>query len=434
VLPGPFRLGAAAAAAIGASAAAAALVHESRSGVPQDVAVVLRQAAAALTSFLWLKLDGAPFPAPQGDVPTMAIYRAADGRWIHLHGALPQLRDGTLALLGCEDRAASIAAAVARWPSFALEDALAAAGQCGAVLRSAAEWADHPQGRALAATPLVDLRRIGDAPRRTFAAASRPLEGVRVLDLTRILAGPTCARTLAEHGAEVLRLASPRHPDIAPFVPDTSHGKRSAWLDLDEAGADARLRALVAGADVFSQGYRRGALEARGFGAEALARLRPGLVCVSVNAYGHEGPWSGRRGWEQLAQACTGVALEHSGLDVADDIRPTVIPAAPSDYCSGYLAACGAMLALRRQAIEGGSWEVRVSLARTSMWLRELGTVPPEARPTPLTVDEIDAWSETRATPWGRLRHLVPVACLSATPPRWARPSAPPGHDPPAWP
>ena len=150
VVPTPFRVGAAASAAIGAAAAAAATLGELRGLGPQQAIVDLRQATAALTSFLWLKVDGAPFPAPQGELPTMAIYRCADGRWIHLHGALPRLRDGTLALLGCEDRAASIAAAVARWPSFALEDALAAAGQCGAVLRSAAEWAAHPQGQALA--------------------------------------------------------------------------------------------------------------------------------------------------------------------------------------------------------------------------------------------------------------------------------------------
>ena len=184
---------------------------------------------------------------------------------------------------------------------------------------------------------------------------------------------------------------------------------------------------------MFSQGYRSGALDARGFGAEALARLKPGIVHVSINAYGHRGPWSGRRGWEQLAQACTGVALEHSGCDAAGDARPAVIPAAPSDYCSGYLAACGAMLALRRQACEGGSWQVRVSLARTAMWLRELGRVAQDSRVMPLTATEIDGWSQTRETAWGTLTHLAPVARLGSTPPHWALPSAPPGSHPPEW-
>jgi crotonobetainyl-CoA:carnitine CoA-transferase CaiB-like acyl-CoA transferase len=433
VHPTPFRLGAAASAAIGGAALAAAALWERRGGEPQQVEVDLRRAAAALTSFLWLRRDAAPYPAPQGEVPTMAIYRCADGRWIHLHGALPHLRDGTLALLGCEDRAASIAAAVARRDSSALEDALAAAGQCGAVLRSAGEWAAHPQGVALARAPLVELRRIGAAPRRAFTPAARPLAGLRVLDLTRILAGPTCARTLAEHGAEVLRLVAPRQHDIPAFVPDTSHGKRVAWLDLDAPGGEATLRGLLAQCDVFSQGYRGGALAARGFGPEALAALRPGIVCVSINAYGHEGPWAMRRGWEQLAQACTGVALEHCGLDAAADARPAVIPAAPSDYCSGYLGALGAMLALLRQVEEGGSWEVRVSLARTAQWIRGLGRVADAAVPQPLEAAEIAAWSTTRETGWGRLGYLAPAARMSLTPPAWEQPSAPPGSHPARW-
>jgi crotonobetainyl-CoA:carnitine CoA-transferase CaiB-like acyl-CoA transferase len=433
VLPSAFRLGAAAAAAIGGAAAAAAGVGEWRGLGAQAIEVDRRHAAASLLSFAWLRLDGEPFPAPQGEVPTMAIYRCADGRWIHLHGALPHLRDGTLALLGCEDRAASIAAAVARWPSFALEDALAEAGQCGAVLRSAAEWARHPQGIALAAEPLVDLQRIGDAPPRRLAPAARPLAGLRVLDLTRILAGPTCARTLAEHGADVLRLVAPRQHDIPSFVPDTGHGKRSAWLDLDVPDGAATLRALVAAADVFSQGYRGGALESRGFGADALARLRPGIVCVSINAYGHQGPWATRRGWEQLAQACTGLALEHSGLGPEAERAPEVIPAAATDYCTGHLAALGTMLALRRQVEEGGSWQVRVSLARTAQWIRELGVVPAGVAPSPPSPDEIARWSLTRATDWGLLRYLAPVARMDRTPPRWALPSARPGRHPALW-
>ncbi|MCU0760980.1 MAG: CoA transferase [Steroidobacteraceae bacterium] len=433
VHPTPFRLGAAASAAIGGAALAAAAVWQRRGGEPQQVEVDLRRAAAALTSFLWLRLDGAPYPAPQGEVPTMAIHRCADGRWIHLHGALPHLRDGTLALLGCEDRAASIAAAVARWNSFELEDALAAAGQCGAVLRSADEWAAHPQGIALAGAPLVELRRIGDAPRRALGPAARPLAGLRVLDLTRILAGPTCARTLAEHGADVLRLVAPHQQDISSFVPDTSHGKRVAWLDLDAPAGEATLRGLLAQCDVFSQGYRGGALAARGFGPEALAALRPGIVCVSINAYGHEGPWAARRGWEQLAQACTGVALEHCGLGVAADARPAVIPAAPSDYCSGYLAALGAMFALLRQAGDGGSWEVRVSLARTAQWLRGLGRVADAAVARPLQPAEIAGWSTSRDTGWGRLGYLAPVAQMALTPASWERPSAPPGSHAAQW-
>lgn len=269
--------------------------------------------------------------------------------------------------------------------------------------------------------------------RRRLPAAGRPLDGIRVLDLTRILAGPTCARTLAEHGADVLRIASPRLPEVEAFLPDTSHGKRSAWLDLDEPGATDALRALVGGADVVSQGYRSGALEARGFGADALARLRPGIVVVSLSAYGHSGPWAARRGWEQLAQACTGIALEHSACAVDAEHAPAAIPAAPSDYCSGYLAALGATIALLRQAEQGGSWHVRVLLARTATWIHGLGHVGADAVVEPPTRAEIESWSITRDTPWGRLGYLGPVADMSATPPGWTLPSTPPGSHPPAW-
>jgi crotonobetainyl-CoA:carnitine CoA-transferase CaiB-like acyl-CoA transferase len=344
-VPSHFRIDEAAAAVIGAAATAAAELGRRRGLPAQRVAVETRRAGASLQSFMHLRLDGAPSPTVQGEIPTMAVYRCADGRWIHLHGALTHLRDGTL----------------------------------------------------------------------------------------RILAGPTCARTLAEHGADVLRVASPRLPEVEAFLPDTSHGKRSAWLDLDEPGATEALRALVAGADVFSQGYRGGALEARGFGADALAQLRPGIVVVSRSAYGHRGPWAARRGWEQLAQACTGIALEHSACAADARHAPAVIPAAPSDYCSGYLAALGATIALLRQCEQGGSWHVRVSLARTAMWIRELGHLPGDSTVEPPTRAEIESWSITRDTPWGRLGYLAPVAQMSATPPAWTLPSAPPGSHAAAW-
>ncbi|MFO1427744.1 MAG: CoA transferase [Steroidobacteraceae bacterium] len=287
-----------------------------------------------------------------------------------------------------------------------------------------------PRARA---QPLLAIERIGDAAPRRLPRAARPLAGLRVLDLPRILAAPTCTRTLAEHGADVLRLSSPRQADIPNFVPDTSHGKRSARLDLDAPGADHELRELLAGCDVFVQGYRQGALEARGFGPASVADLRPGIVYVSIDAYGFDGPWAARRGWEQLVQACTGVALEHSACAPDCERLPTVIPAAPSDYCSGHLAALGAMIALLRQSHEGGSWHVRVSLARTLGWIRDLGPVADGAVPRALTPAEIEAWSETRVTGWGTLGYLAPVAAMSVTPPRWELASARPGQHAPRW-
>ena len=433
VLATRLRLGAAAAAAIGGCATAAARIWQSRGGAPQTVSVDRRRAAASLAGFRHLRLDGRPFPAAQGDVPTMAIYRCADGRWIHLHGALPHLRDGTLALLECADERAAIAAAVAQWPSFELEDALAEARQCGAVLRTAAEWGAHPQGLATAAAPLVEVIRIGDAPPRPWTQAARPLDGVRVLDLTRILAGPTCARTLAEHGAQVLHVSSPELPNIPIFIPDTGHGKRTAFLNLTDSAARDSLAGLLDEADVFSQGYRTGALDRIGFGHEDTARRRPGIIYVSINCYGHSGPWVHRPGWEQLAQSCTGIALMHSNRSMHADTAPEVIPAAPADYCTGYLAAQGVMAALSRRALVGGSWHVRASLARTAMWIRELGMTTSDEIRHPPTRSEIESWSMTRDTDWGRLSALSPIAEMSATPPHWDLPAAPLGSHVPRW-
>lgn len=433
VLPTRFRVGEAAAGAIGAVASAAAGLWQKRGGKSQNIKVNVRHAAASLTGFRHLRLDGRPFPAAQGDVPTMAIYRCKDGRWIHLHGALPHLRDGTLKILACENDRVAIAAAVKQWNSGELEDTLAQASQCGAILRTAQEWAAHDQGKSVSQEPLVAIERIGDAPPVPLPLADRPLSGVRVLDLTRILAGPTCARSLAEHGSEVLHISSPHLPSIPIFIPDTGHGKRAAFLHLPDPMDAEALRGLLATADVFSQGYRRGDMERLGFGPNVVAKLRPGIIYVSINCYGHTGPWANRPGWEQLAQSCTGVALEHSGKTIDDALEPEVIPAAPSDYCTGYLAALGVIAALQRRAEEGGSWHVKASLARTAMWFQSFGLADAAAAREPISRGEIDAWSLERDTPWGRLGFLSPVAQMSTTPPAWSLPAVPLGHHAPAW-
>lgn len=431
VLACRFPLGEAAAAALAACGLVASDLWELRTGRRQAVEVDVRAAAASLLSFLYLRRSAGE-PLERLPHATTALYRGRDGRWIHLHGGFPHLRDGTLRVLGCADDAPSLAAAVARRDAGELEDALAEAGMCGAMVRSAPEWALHPQGRALAKLPPVEVSRIGDSPREPLPGGDRPLSGVRVLDLTRVLAGPTCGRTLAEHGADVLRITCPRLPSVPPFVVDTGHGKLSAELDLERSEELGRLRELVAQGDVFAQGYRSGSLARRGLGPEELAALRPGLVYVSMNCYGHEGPWRGRPGWEQLAQAVTGLARDHGGPD-----SPRLVPAAACDYTTGYLAALGTLLALVRRAREGGSYHVRASLAQTGMWLHRLGgrTSDGDAgAPDGLEAEEIARLSTSSDTPYGRLTHLAPVVRLSETPARWARPSVPPGTHPPRWP
>lgn len=414
-----------AAAAIAAGAAAADRLWQLRGGAPQDIAVSTRHAGASLRSYATLWVDGRPAGgSPADGNPLVDFYRTRDGRWFFVHGVFEHLAAGTLRVLGVRERsAAAIAAAVARRDAQELEDALAQERMCGAYARSAAEWRAHPQGRLLAALPCVEVRRIGDAPAQPLPPAARPLAGVRVLDLTRIIAGPTASRTLAEHGADVLNISSPRLPSLPTFVIDTGHGKRSAWLDVDEPRQREQLLALARDADVLVQGYRSGTLARRGLAPHDLARARPGIVYVSVNCYGHEGPWAQRPGWDQLAAVATGMTVRQGSVE-----RPLLLPVAANDYTSGYLAAFGAMVALARRAVEGGSWEVRASLAQTAMWFQQ----QPDVEPAP---DQAlpPHWLQDSDGPCGRVRHLRPAARMSLTPPRWELPAAPLGTHAPQW-
>jgi crotonobetainyl-CoA:carnitine CoA-transferase CaiB-like acyl-CoA transferase len=426
IIASRFRVGEAAAAALAACGVAASELWALRGGARQRVTVDVRAAAASLLGFMFQRLDGDATPRTNEGNPAVALYECGDGRWVHLHGGFPHLRDGTLDVLGCGFDAVEIAAAVKRWDAQELEDALAARGMCGAMVRSADEWRGHPQGQALGPLPAVEVLRIGDAGPEPLPRGDRPLAGVRALDLTRILAGPACGRALAEHGADVLLVSSPKLPSIPPFAMDTGHGKRSAFLDLDEAADAATLRELIRGADVFAQGYRSGAMERRGFGPGDVARLRPGIIYVSINCYGHEGPWRERPGWEQFAQTVTGIAAAQGSSQ-----RPQLVPAAACDYTTGYLAAYGTMLALAKRATEGGSWHVRASLCQTAMWIDRLGATcdPPAATGFG---DPTDLMTQTD-TPFGRLSHLAPAIRMSETPPRWDLPTVPLGTHAAEW-
>jgi hypothetical protein len=298
-------------------------------------------------------------------------------------------------------------------------------------VRSRDEWLAHPQGRAVAALPLLEIVRIGDAPPEPLGRADRPLGGVRVLDLTRVIAGPECGRTLASHGADVLHVTGPHLPNLPSHVIDLGLGKRSTSLDLRRPQDAERLRTLVAGADVFSQSYRPGALAALGFAPEDVARVRPGIVYVTLSAYGHMGPWRERRGFETLIQSVSGLAHEQ-GFGAGGD-RPQHLPAQVVDHAAGYLAALGAQVALARRAREGGSYLVRVSLAQTGRWVDSLGRVSGRSVADQRLADVVDLLGAC-ASPFGRLTYVAPAARLSDTPASWALPPVPPGTHEPAWP
>ena len=435
VLPTPFRIGAAGAAALAATGLAAAELWELRTGRRQEVAVDLRQAVASLRSGLYLQVNGAKVREERN--PVMGMYPAKNGRWSYIHANFPNHRAAALRVLGCEENREAARRAVAQWDALELEEAIIAAGGAGGMVRSMSEWAQHPQGAAIASVPLMEILKIGEAPAEKLPEGDRPLSGIRVLDLTRVLAGPTCARTLAEHGADVLKVTASHIAARDDQEYDTGHGKLSARLDLRQPQELERLQELVREADVFSQGYRPGTLASRGLSPEELVRLRPGLVYVSLSAFSHNGPWASRRGFDTVVQNVSGITTRQGELFPGAEPGPQFYPVSAIDYLTGYLMAFGAMVALARRAREGGSWLVRISLAQTGRWLVGRGEVPETALkdvPKEFPQAEIDRWSIESNAPAGRLRHLGPTVRLSETAPRWARPSVPLGHNEPAWP
>ena len=430
VLPTPYRIATAGAAAIAASGVAAARLAELRGGARQRVAVDLSAAAAALRSARYLAIDGVPAPPPWDALS--GFHPARDGRFVNIHCNFVNHRAAALAVLGVAAEREAVSAATRGWDGLALEDAIHEAGGCAGLARSREEWLGHPQAQAVAREPLLEIRRIGEARAEPLPASARPLDGVRVLDLTRVLAGPTCARTLAEHGADVLKITAAHLPHSGAIELDTGLGKLSAYLDLRAREDAERLKALLREADVFAQSYRPSSLAGRGFSPADTAALRPGIVYVSLSAWGESGPWRRRRGFDSIVQTVSGMASA-SG----DGLVPKLLPAAAIDYVSGYLMAFGAMAALARRAREGGSWLVRVSLARTGKWITDRGLVPAAALAglaPDLPAAMIARLSEETLSPAGRIRHLKPVVELSETPPYWARPPVPLGTHPPEWP
>src|SRR5262249_29559687 len=276
ILPTPFRIAETSAATLAAVGLAGADLWELRTGRRQDVAVDGRQATASLRSGRYMKEDGAPVPTERNTI--MGVYPAKNGRWSYLHCNFPNHRDAALSVLGVADDHEAVRDAVARWDALELEEAIIAAKGAGGMVRSMEEWARHPQAAALASLPLMEIVKIGDSSPEKFLDGDRPLSGVRVLDLTRVLAGPTCARTLAEHRAAAWKTPAAHLPNIGYKEYDTGHGKLSAHLDLREPKDLETLRGLVREADVFSQGYRPGTLGQRGLSPEALAHVRPGIV------------------------------------------------------------------------------------------------------------------------------------------------------------
>jgi hypothetical protein len=300
------------------------------------------------------------------------------------------------------------------------------------MMRSRDEWSDLPHAKALATLPLISIEKIGEAAPKPWPNGDRPLAGLRVLDLSRVIAGPVAGRTLAAHGADVLLISGPELPAIPWLTIDTGRGKLTSFVELKREQGRDTLRALLAQADIFSQGYRPDALARLGFSPQDAAQISPGIVYVTLSAYGHAGPWAERRGFDSLVQTTTG--FNHAEGQAAGVDGPKELPAQILDHATGYLMAFGAMMARARQSREGGSWHVRVSLAQTGQWLWNLGRVADGLKTEDLKSDAVRPFLETVPSGFGPLSSVSHSAKLSKTPAFWSRPAMPLGSHPPQWP
>ncbi len=430
LLPSSFRVAAAAQVTVAAAGLAAAEIWKLRGGDRQDVAVDMTHAAVECRSERYLRVDDKP-PPPAWDA-VAGIYKTGDGRFVRLHTNFPHHRDAVCKVLNCRAERDDVQAALMQWEGEAFEMAAYEAGGVVALMRPHEEWSAMPQGRALAALPLLSIEKIGEAPARPWPQGDRPLAGIRVLDVSRVIAGPVAGRTLAAHGADVLLVSGPTLAAIPWLTIDTGRGKLSTSIELKSEEGRKCLRDLLAEADIFSQGYRPRALAALGFSPEDAARISPGIVYVTLSAYGHAGPWSERRGFDSLVQTATG--FNHAEGKAAGIDGPKELPAQMLDHATGYLMAFGAMMAKACQSREGGSWHVRVSLAQTGRWLWNLGRITDGLKTEDLKGEAVRAFIVEMPSGFGTLKAVSHSAVLSKTPAFWACPAMPLGSHPPQWP
>ncbi len=429
-LPSSFRVAAAAQVGIAAAGLAAAQIWKLRSGQGQEVSVDMCHATVECRSERYLRLPDTP-PPPAWDA-IAGVYKTAGQRFVRLHTNFPHHRDAVCRVLNCKAERDEVQAALMNWDAEAFETAAYEAGGAVSMMRSYDEWSRTPQAKALAASPVITIEKIGDATPKPWPKGDRPLAGLRVLDLSRVIAGPVAGRTLAAHGADVMLVSSPDLPTIPWLVIDTGRGKLSTFLDLKRDEGRNQMKALLAEADIFSQGYRPQALAALGFSPEEAAQINPGIVYVSLSAYGHVGPWDGRRGFDSLVQTSTG--FNHAEGQAAGVDGPKELPAQILDHATGYLMAFGAMMAKVRQSREGGSWHVRMSLAQIGKWIWDLGRIADGLKTEDLNGEAVKPFAEQVPSGFGSLHSIRHAAQLSRTPAFWARPAVPLGSHPPQWP
>lgn len=437
VLPSSFKLDDVAQGLIGLSTLAASECLRVRGGPAAKATVSRLHAAAEFRSDRYIRMNGQAV----ADVwdPLAGLYECADG-WVRIHTNFPHHRQGILDLLQCAPTRQAVAAELKSRKAQDFEDEVVRRGLVAKAVRSYDAWQVHPQAQALEQAQLVDIQHTPstDAVRQMPAwtdTCCRPLSGVKVLDLTRIIAGPVAGRTLAAHGAQVLHISASHLPSIDELLIDTGRGKHTAALDLRQPADAQRLRELIAEADVFLQGYRPGGLDSLGFDHDTLHKLNPGLVIADLCAFGFAGPWAKERGFDSLTQAATGFNLDE--MAAFGDSKPRALPTQALDHGAGYLLALGIMSALAGRQLVGGGWRVRVSLAGTGRWVRSLGRQEVQGRAfMDPGFDEVAAagclgeWDCFQGTMTGVRHSGIIEGCA---PPAWAHGAYQLGHHEASW-
>jgi hypothetical protein len=402
----------------GSALLAGAAFLQVRGGPPGQLARLDRSGvAAAFRSERYLRVDGQPFG--DGFAPLSRFWPAADG-FVRTHANYPWHHEALLRVLGCSPDPAAVAAAIASYSAAELETQVVAAGGIAAAVRSSAQWLASAPGHAAGSVPLITDRRIGDAPARNRPPSALPAEGIRVLDLTRVIAGPVATRYLAALGADVLRIDPPSRPELPLHAVDGLLGKRSALADFGTPDGLRTLHDLLDRADVLVHGYRPHALERFGLAGNDLAERHGGLVCVSLSAWGDRGPWGDRRGFDSIVQAASGIAVAEGSRSA-----PGVLPCQLLDHGTGYLCAAAALGSLAAQQAEGGTHVRTLSLARTSRWLL--------AQPAGDTGPAVPAADGPWLGSVGRVTTVSPPGELDGRALTWRRPLSRYGADAPAW-
>lgn len=437
VVPSRYRPGLASAAALAAYGAGIGEIWRLRGNGLQTVQVdVAKAAVPGLRTLAYVRRGRHLLQLQRPESERQVFFETRDGRQMYLlrHAFYHEHFTRLLTCLDCSSDTESIARIVKRYDALELEERLAEAKAMGVLARTREEWLAHPQGRNLAGRTPVEIKREGNSEPEPFASAARPLAGIRVVDMGHVLAGPVVSRTLAEQGAEVIHVSPPHIPDPNHIIIDTAFGKRTAFVDLRSKADRDELIELIAGADVFVHSWRPGSLDAYGLSFEALAERRPGLIYATVSCYGHDGPWANRAGYDPFGQVTSGLAVGEGSID-APVLASTFTL---NDYLAGYCAAAGVVGALVQRANSGGSYRVGVSLTGTSMWLQDLGQLPPHQWPGSAGgVDALPLVSpedlQFTSSPYGKIEHPTPIIRFSVTKSYWATPPQPAGANELAW-